>query len=82
MYQSIVESSGGVEALRNVSAYHEPAWHFEMFIMFISIHMNTPPLVVCITPESAESSNFSSCIVFADVFPEMTEAREVLFFLG
>ena len=29
MYQSIVESSGGVEALRNVSAYHEPAWHFD-----------------------------------------------------
>ena len=26
---SIVESSGGVETLRNVSAYHEPAWHFD-----------------------------------------------------
>ena len=25
---SIVELSGGVETLRNVSAYHEPAWHF------------------------------------------------------
>ena len=25
---SIVESSGGVQTLRNVSAYHEPAWHF------------------------------------------------------
>ena len=26
---SIVESSGGVQTLRNVSAYHEPAWHFD-----------------------------------------------------
>ena len=26
---SIVASSGGVETLRNVSAYHEPAWHFD-----------------------------------------------------
>ena len=26
---NIVESSGGVETLRNVSAYHEPAWYFE-----------------------------------------------------
>ena len=26
---SIVESSGGVETLRNVSVYHEPAWHFD-----------------------------------------------------
>ena len=26
---SIVESSGGVETLRNISAYHEPAWHFD-----------------------------------------------------
>ena len=25
---SIVELSEGVETLRNVSAYHEPAWHF------------------------------------------------------
>ena len=25
---SIVESSRGVQTLRNVSAYHEPAWHF------------------------------------------------------
>ena len=26
---SLVESSGGVQTLRNVSAYHEPAWHFD-----------------------------------------------------
>ena len=26
---SIVESSGDVETLRNVSAYHEPAWDFD-----------------------------------------------------
>ena len=26
---SIVELSGGVQTLRNVSAYHEPAWHFD-----------------------------------------------------
>ena len=26
---SIVESFGGVQTLRNVSAYHEPAWHFD-----------------------------------------------------
>ena len=26
---SIVESSGGVQTLRNISAYHEPAWYFE-----------------------------------------------------
>ena len=26
---SIVESSGGVETLRNVSAYREPVWHFD-----------------------------------------------------
>ena len=26
---SIVESSRGVETLRNVSAYHKPAWHFD-----------------------------------------------------
>ena len=26
---SIVESSGGVQTLRNVSAYHEPTWHFD-----------------------------------------------------
>ena len=26
---SIVESSGDVETLRNVSAYHEPTWHFD-----------------------------------------------------
>ena len=26
---SIVELSGGVEMLRSVSAYHEPAWHFD-----------------------------------------------------
>ena len=26
---SIVVLSGGVETLRNVSAYHEPAWHFD-----------------------------------------------------
>ena len=25
---SIMELSGGVRTLRNVSAYHEPAWHF------------------------------------------------------
>ena len=25
---NIVESSGGVETPRIVSAYHEPAWHF------------------------------------------------------
>ena len=27
---SIVESSGGVQTLRNVSAYHEPVWHFDV----------------------------------------------------
>ena len=26
---SIVEASGGVETLRNISAYHEPAWHIQ-----------------------------------------------------
>ena len=26
---SIVESSGGVQTLHNVSAYHEPTWHFD-----------------------------------------------------
>ena len=26
---SIVESSGGVQTLRNVSAHHEPTWHFD-----------------------------------------------------
>ena len=26
---SIVESSGGVQTLRNVSAYHKPAWNFD-----------------------------------------------------
>ena len=26
---SIVESSGGVQTLRNVSAYNEPTWHFD-----------------------------------------------------
>ena len=26
---SIVESSGAVQTLRNFSAYHEPAWHFD-----------------------------------------------------
>ena len=26
---SIIELSGGVETLRNVSAYHKPAWHFD-----------------------------------------------------
>ena len=26
---SIVESSGGVQTLRNVSIYHEPAWYFD-----------------------------------------------------
>ena len=26
---SIVKSTGGVQTLRNVSAYHEPAWHFD-----------------------------------------------------
>ena len=26
---NIVESSGGVQTLRNVSVYHEPAWHFD-----------------------------------------------------
>ena len=26
---SVVESFGGVQTLRNVSAYHEPAWHFD-----------------------------------------------------
>ena len=26
---SIVEASGGVQTLRNVSVYHEPAWHFD-----------------------------------------------------
>ena len=26
---SIVASSGGVETLRNVSAYREPVWHFD-----------------------------------------------------
>ena len=26
---SNVESSGGVQTLRNVSAYHEPTWHFD-----------------------------------------------------
>ena len=26
---SIVESSGGVQTLRNVRAFHEPAWHFD-----------------------------------------------------
>ena len=26
---SIVESSGGVQTLRNRSPYHEPAWHFD-----------------------------------------------------
>ena len=25
----IIELSGGVGTLRNVSAYHEPAWHFD-----------------------------------------------------
>ena len=27
--QGLVESTGGVQTLRNVSAYHEPAWHFD-----------------------------------------------------
>ena len=27
---SIIELSGGVGTLRNVSAYHEPAWHFNV----------------------------------------------------
>ena len=26
---SIAESSGGVQTLRNVNAYHEPTWHFD-----------------------------------------------------
>ena len=26
---SVVESSGGVQTLHNVSAYHEPVWHFD-----------------------------------------------------
>ena len=26
---SIVETSGGVQTLRNTSAYHEPTWHFD-----------------------------------------------------
>ena len=26
---SIIESSGGVQMLRNVTAYHEPAWNFD-----------------------------------------------------
>ena len=26
---SVVEASGGVQTLRNVSAYHEPTWHFD-----------------------------------------------------
>ena len=26
---SIIESSGGVQTLHNVSPYHEPAWHFD-----------------------------------------------------
>ena len=26
---SIIESSGGAQTLRNVSAYHETAWHFD-----------------------------------------------------
>ena len=26
---SIIELSGGVGTLRSISAYHEPAWHFD-----------------------------------------------------
>ena len=26
---SIVDSSGGVQTIRDVTAYHEPAWHFD-----------------------------------------------------
>ena len=29
---SVVESSGGVQTLRNVSAYHELTWHFAKFL--------------------------------------------------
>ena len=35
---SIVESSGGVQTLRNVSAYHEPAWHFDATFVSKDVH--------------------------------------------
>ena len=38
---SIVESSGGVHTLRNVSAYHEPAWHFDAKFVDKQEHVKT-----------------------------------------
>ena len=35
---SIVESSGGVQTLHNVSAYHEPAWHFDATFFSRDVH--------------------------------------------
>ena len=36
---SIVESSGGVQTLRNVSTYHEPAWHFDAKFVDTQAHI-------------------------------------------
>ena len=38
---SIVESSGAEPMLRNVSAYHEPAWHFDA--KFVDRQAHTRP---------------------------------------
>ena len=35
---SIVESSGGVQTLRNISAYHESAWHFDAPFVSRAVH--------------------------------------------
>ena len=39
---SIVESSGGVQTLRNVSAYHESAWHFDAKFVDRQAHTRAP----------------------------------------
>ena len=33
-----MESSGGVQTLRNASAYNEPAWHFDVTFVSRDVH--------------------------------------------
>ena len=43
---SIVESSGGVQMLLNVSAYNEPAWHFDAKFVDRQAHTRAKPQVM------------------------------------
>ena len=61
---SILEASGGVQTIRNVSAYHEPAWHFDA--KFVDKQAHTMANVQKVTGHFLEMKNSAyHCIMIS-----------------